>query len=93
MYLTGIHKGFVLSDNKNNQEFKLEVYDFDQEIVNPFIERCEEIKAAYIKLNKQHKMVPRPNRKGYKSPDDKKCITCAMRDICWFKKGEKIGGQ
>lgn len=90
MYLTGIHKGFVLSENKNNQEFKVEVYDFDQEIVNPFIERCEEIKAAYKKVNKEHKLVARPKGKGYRNPDDKKCKTCAMRDVCWFKKGERL---
>lgn len=90
MYLSGIHKGFVLSDNKNNQEFKIEVYDFDKEVVNPFIDRCEEIKAAYIKLKKQNKMVKRPSGVAYKTPDSKRCKKCALRDICWFKKGEKL---
>ena len=31
MYLTGIHKGFVLSEDKNTQDFKIEVYDFDED--------------------------------------------------------------
>jgi len=90
MYLTGIHKGFVLSDNKNNQEFKIEVYDFNQDIVNPFIDRCEEIKSAYIKLHKYHKLISRPDGKAYKDANSKRCKSCAMRDICWFKKGEKL---
>lgn len=90
MYLTGIHKGFVLSDNKNNQEFKVEVYDYDPEIVAPFIDRCEEIKLAYKKLVNKHKIVARPDGKNYSSPDAKSCKGCVMRDICWFKRGEKL---
>ena len=50
MYLTGIHKGFVLSEDKNNQDFKLEVYDFDQSIVDPFIDRAEQIKYYYKRV-------------------------------------------
>ena len=49
MYLTGIEKGFVLSEDKNTQDFKIEVYDFDPDIVAPFIDRAEEIKFRYKK--------------------------------------------
>ena len=93
MYLSGIHKGFVLSDNKNNQEFKLEVYDFEPEVVEPFIDRCEEIKYHYNRLLKDKKMVKRPSLAGFSDADDKHCKGCAMRDVCWgIKKGEKLNG-
>lgn len=81
MYLTGIKKGFVLSEDKNNQNFKVEVYDYDDEIVRHFIDRAEEIKFYYKQFMKEKKMVQRPS--NAKKPDCKRCANCAMRDACW----------
>lgn len=88
MYLTGIHKGFVLSEDKNTQEFKLEVYDFDQSIVDPFIDRAEEIKYYYKRVMTEHKMVKRPT--DAKKPDCKRCQSCPMRNACWNINGGGI---
>lgn len=88
MYLTGIHKGFVLSEDKNTQDFKIEVYDYDPSIVAPFIDRVEAIKYYYNKLMKQHKMVQRPD--DAKSSDCKRCKDCPMRLSCWNLEGGKI---
>jgi hypothetical protein len=88
MYLTGIHKGFVLSEDKNTQEFKIEVYDFDQSIVDPFIDRAEQIKYGYKKVMTQHKMVKRPT--DAKSPECKRCEQCALRNACWNINGGGI---
>jgi hypothetical protein len=88
MYLTGIHKGFVLSEDKNTQDFKIEVYDYDPSIVAPFIDRAEAIKYYYNKLMKQHKMVQRPD--GARSSDCKRCKDCPMRLSCWNLEGGKI---
>lgn len=81
MYLTGIHKGFVLSEDKNNQDFKLEVYDFDQSIVDPFIDRAEQVKYYYKRVMSERKMVKRP--KDANSPECKRCTNCAMKNACW----------
>ena len=81
MYLTGIHKGFVLSEDKNNQDFKLEVYDFDQSIVDPFIDRAEQVKYYYKRVMSEKKMVKRP--KDANSPECKRCTNCAMKNACW----------
>lgn len=88
MYLTGIHKGFVLSEDKNTQDIKVEVYDFDQSIVAPFIDRAEQIKYGYKRVMEEHKMVKRP--KDAKSPDCKRCEQCAMRNVCWNINGGGI---
>lgn len=88
MYLTGIHKGFVLSEDKNTQDFKIEVYDYDPSIVAPFIDRAEAIKYYYNKLMKQHKMVQRPD--DAKSSDCKRCKDCPMRLSCWNLECGKI---
>jgi hypothetical protein len=81
MFLKGIKKGFVLSEDKNTQDFKVEVYDFDSELVAPFQDRAEQITYYYDRVIKEHKMVSRP--KDCKSPDCKRCSKCAMRDACW----------
>lgn len=88
MYLTGIHKGFVLSEDKNTQDFKIEVYDFDQSIVDPFIDRAEEVKYYYKRVMTEHKMVKRPT--DAKKPDCKRCEKCPMRNACWNINGGGI---
>lgn len=81
MHLTGIHKGFVLSEDKNTQDFKLEVYEYDPTLVAPFIERAESIMYYYDRVFSERKMVGRP--KDAKAPDCKRCKECFMRDACW----------
>lgn len=81
MHLTGIKKGFVLSEDKNTQDFRIEVYDYDPQLVAPFISRAEEIMYRYHRAVDDGKMVKRPDEA--KSPDCKMCKECAMRDACW----------
>lgn len=87
MFLTGIHKGFVLSEDKNTQDIKLEVYDFDLDLVKKYIDRAEEIQTNYRKLLKEHKMVKRP--KDAISPECKRCAKCALKNSCWNLQGGK----
>lgn len=88
MYLSGIHKGFVLSEDKNTQETKIEIYDYDVNIVSQFIDRAEEIKFRYKKAMKEHKMVKRPE--DATSPDCKRCKQCALVNACWKINGGGI---
>lgn len=81
MHMTGLKKGFVLCEDKNNQEFKLEVYDYDPSSIEQFIDRADEVIERYNRLVNDHKMVGRPNDAS--SPDCKRCKECAMRDACW----------
>lgn len=81
MHMTGLKKGFVLCEDKNNQEFKLEVYDYDPSSIEQFIDRADEVIERYNRLINDHKMVGRP--KDASSPDCKRCKECAMRDACW----------
>lgn len=81
MHMTGLKKGFVLCEDKNNQEFKLEVYDYDPNSIEQFIDRADEVIERYNRLINDHKMVGRP--KDASSPDCKRCKECAMRDACW----------
>lgn len=81
MHLTGIKKGFVLSEDKNTQDFRVEVYDYEPDKVQKFADRAEAIRDAYGNLMENHKMVRRPS--DAKKPDCRRCESCPMRDACW----------
>lgn len=74
-------KGFVLNDDKNNQDFKIEVYDYDPSLVEPFAGRADSIMYHYDRVFSEHKMVARPADAA--SPDCKRCKKCFMREACW----------
>lgn len=76
-------KGFVLMDSKNDQEFKVCVYDYSPEIVAPYIERLDEISYYYNQFLKENKMVSR--NKECTSYDCKLAEKCPMKDACWNK--------
>lgn len=74
-------KGFILSEDKNTQDFKLEVYNYEPLLIAPFIERVEAIGYNYDRVFEEKKMVARPA--NAKSSTCKRCAECFMRDACW----------
>lgn len=74
-------KGFVLCDDKNTQDFKIFVYDYDSKAVAPFVERLEGVKYYYNKFNDSNKMIGRVEQCD--SYDCKMAGKCPMRDACW----------
>ena len=81
MHLEKIKKGFVLSEDKNTQEFKIELYDYDYELVKPYEERAKRIIYFYYAAINNGRMVKRPD--DATAPTCKRCKTCVMRDACW----------
>lgn len=82
MHLYGIPQGFVLAEDKNSQDWKPFIREYDPEIVKPFLYRLQEIqemKRNYIK----YKELP-PCQ--CKNANTKKALQCGMRDAC-FKIG------
>lgn len=74
-------KGFVLNEDKNTQDFKIEVYDYDPHLIAPYADRAESIMYHYDRVFDEHKMVARP--KDATNPTCKRCKECFMRDACW----------
>jgi hypothetical protein len=74
-------KGFVLCDDKNTQDFKLFIYDYDENFVGQFIERLEEVKYHKDNFLKTGKMIERC--KECKSVDCKMAEGCPMKNACW----------
>lgn len=81
MWLTGLKKGFVLAEDKNTQEFKVFIEDYDSKKVAPFIERLDQVKFYKQRALEEHKMVKRHVK--CTKPDCKMALECAMREACW----------
>ena len=81
MYLTGIHKGFVLCDDKNTQDVKVFYYEYDEKEVKKYIDRLEKIQEYKERLINDKKMVHR--HKKCTDPECKMAKECNMRDACW----------
>lgn len=88
MYLTGIHKGFVLCEDKNTQDIKVYLYDFDRQEVEPYIKRLEEIQEAKKRLLKKHKIPKKHyNCTGYSCDMARKC---PLKNVCYGISKERI---
>lgn len=79
MWLTGIHDGFVLVDNKNDQNFKIIMLKHDEELILPYIERLEAIQVYKENFIKEKK----PPKRICKNIDCKRAKECNMKDACW----------
>ena len=81
-------KGFVLCDDKNTQDFKLFIYDYDPEFVAQYIDRCEEIKFHYEQAINEDKLVGR--KKECNAYDCKRAEGCPMKDACWNRNNGRV---
>lgn len=88
MYLTGIHNGFVLCEDKNTQEIKVDVYEYDESKIKKYIKRLEKIQLYKRRLERKNKLVKR-----HKKCTDYNCKMaeqCPMRETCYGKKKERL---
>lgn len=88
MYLTGIHNGIVLCEDKNTQEIKVYCYEFDYSQVKPYIARLEKIQYYKHRLLNKGKLVKR--HKGCNGYNCKMAQSCPMRDVCYGKTKERL---
>ena len=79
MHLTGIHKGFVLCDDKNCQEFKIFITEYDESFLEPYIIRLEQIQYFKKRALEDHRMVRGICKNAY----CKRALKCNMRDACY----------
>lgn len=86
MHQTAIPHGFVLCEDKNNQEIKVFVYEYDAEKARPFVKRMLEVKQ-YLKAYLDTSKLP-PRKCG--SENDKLAQRCAYRNACFGIKREPI---
>lgn len=88
MYLTGIHNGIVLCDDKNTQEFKVYKYEYNPTEIAPYISRLERVQEFKDRLVNRNKIVKRHEKcSGYNC---KMAASCPMHDICYGRSKEKL---
>ena len=88
MYLTNIHNGIVLCEDKNTQEFRVYLYKASYKEVEPYIARLEKIQYYKHRLQDKGKLVTRHEKcTGYQC---KMAEQCPMRDVCYGKKKERL---
>ena len=88
MYLTGIHNGFVLCEDKNTQDIKVYLYEYNPNEIKDFITRLEQIQYYKQRLINKHKLIKRHSKcTGYNC---KMAEGCPMRDVCYGKTKERI---
>lgn len=85
MFFERIKHGFVLAEDKNDQQFKvfIEVYGetFTKDDILPYIERLEGVQSYKQEFIQTGKMVKR--HPDCTSPTCKRASKCSMRDACF----------
>ena len=79
MYYCNIHNGFVLMEDKNTQDFKIQIVEYDENKIKPYIDRLYEIqrlKADFIRTKK-------PPKRICENADCEQAENCIMHDCCW----------
>lgn len=74
-------KGFVLCEDKNTQDFKLFIYDFDKKFVQPYIDRMTDVQI-YKKDYLNNGTLP-PKCESCTDCHCKKALECNMLNACY----------
>lgn len=88
MYLTDIHDGFVLCEDKNTQDIRVYLYKYNPSEIQPYIARLERIQQYKQRLINDGRLVKRHELcTGYTC---KMAEGCPMKDVCYKKSKEKL---
>ena len=93
MHMTGMPNGFVLCEDKNNQEIKVFPFEYDPMKAKPFVERMHKVKLLRDKFEKERKLPV----KMCTSASCKKAQGCPYKNACFnieripLKNGQKTG--
>jgi len=87
MYLEGIRQSIILVENKDNQEFKLWVIEYEPARIRKYVKRLDEI-GAWLKLYRAERKLPGRHIRCPLS-DTPKARNCPVRDACFAGKFER----
>ncbi|MAG73639.1 hypothetical protein CL620_04945 [archaeon] len=82
MHCLNLNSGFVIYENKNNQEILPIYMERNDEYIDKLFKKYRKIYAAFL----DERLPLRP----YKSKESKQCLYCNARDFCW---GDQDGGE
>lgn len=87
MYLTGIRQAIILVENKDDQEYKLWIIDYEPNVVRPFVKRFGMIQA-YLSLYERENRLP---KRHIRCPLEAtpKAKSCPVRAACFAGKFDR----
>lgn len=87
MHLTGERYAIVLVENKDTQDFKLWVIEYDPGLIKPFIVRMHRTKK-FMDEYRKNRTLPSKHHKCF-MPDTSKARNCPVVDACFAGKLER----
>lgn len=81
MFLTGVHNGIVLCEDKNTQEFRANLYEYEEKEIRKYIKRLNQIQVYKNNLTENRKLVKRHEK--CVSYGCKMAESCPMREVCY----------
>jgi hypothetical protein len=88
MHFTGIPYGLILVENKNNQEYKVWLIEYDWTIVKPFVERLVLLKKLFLIYKKEGRLPKKCEKCDFGGLGCSRVRNCNMSHICFGKKEE-----
>lgn len=88
MHCTGVHRAIILIDDKNSQEFKVYVVEYNEEVARPYTKRLSNIaklRPYYRDLGMAPKRIP-----DCKNSSSKRAEKCPYGEICFAKKADRL---
>lgn len=85
MAQTGIPQGIILVENKDNQEYKTWMIEFDPKVARKFLVRLHNLKAR----RKKHATKGLLPKRICASPKDVRAKACALREACFGDKYDR----
>lgn len=85
-HLAEIKQAIILAEDKNTQEFRLWLLDYQQPLAWPYTERAEQVKGALI-VNRAKGLVP---DRICQTITDSRAKRCPMRKVCFTPAREVV---
>lgn len=82
MHLTGLEKAILLIENKNTQDFKVYLTQYDKALILPYHTRMLDVKAATVNAKRSHGLQVLTQR-VCQSPEDRLARQCPIREYCF----------
>ena len=80
MHLTSITQAIILVENKNTQDFRLYLMEYDRELVKPYLDRIYDVKK-WTTLSKQDES--RVPARRCASASESRAVRCPLRRVCF----------
>jgi len=84
MNFAGIPWGIILVENKNNQEFKVWLIEYDFEMVKPFLERLIYLKKLILVFEQDGRLPRKLDRCDFEGNKNPRAKSCEMCQVCFL---------